>query len=181
MNRFFTLTELIEAYRLPQQLHDQLLAEVAPAEKTDQGEALFLEVQVDAWLTARYAIAPWRSGCATDAVPSNSTVPHAKTVNDENGFVTVAEAQRRYLGGERSRRWWYRLVETGRIAHHRIGDSIFFRTEDIEKLIGESRKAERAEAPRPEPAPAIPVVPQPVKRQARRKPGEEYGFQFFPR
>lgn len=62
-----------------------------------------------------------------------------------------------------------------------FGDSILFRPDDIEKLIAESRKADHTEAPRPEPAPAIPVVPQPVKRQARRKPGEEYGFQFFPR
>lgn len=178
MNRFFTAPELADAYRLPKHVQEQLFAEVAPAEKTDQGEALFLEAQVDAWLTARYAIAPWRSGCGH---PSILTVPHIKAANDENGFVTVAEAQRRYLGGERSRRWWYRLVETGRIAHHRIGDSIFFRTEDIEKLIAESRKAEHTEAPMPEPAPAIPVVPPPVKRQTRRKPGEEYGFQFFPR
>ena len=46
----------------------------------------------------------------------------------------MAEAQRRYLARERSKRWWYRLAETGRIAHHRVGDSIFFRPDDIEKF-----------------------------------------------
>lgn len=179
MNRFFTRPELIELHRLPQQLQDQLFGEVDPVENNDRREALYLEAHVDVWLTARYAIAPWRSGCATDGVPSNSTVPHAKAANDANGFVTVAEAQRRYLAGERSRRWWYRMAQMGKLAHHRVGDSILFRTDDIEKFIAESRKAEHAKAPRPEPA--IPVVPPPVKRQPRRKPGEEMGFQFFPR
>ncbi len=93
----------------------------------------------------------------------------------------MAEAQRRYLSGEKSRRWWYQMAKAGNIAHHRVGDSILFHTDDIEKFIAESRKAGDVETPRTEPAPAIPVVPQSVKRQARRKPGEEVGFKFFPR
>lgn len=182
MNRFFTRPELLEEYRLPRHVHEQLVAEVVPVDKTDQGEALYLEAHIDAWLTARYAVAPWRSGCATHRLRSIPTVQHIKTGNEENCFVTVAEAQRRYLAGERSKRWWYRMAETGRIAHHRVGDSILLRTDDIEKFIAESRKTEHAEAPRTtQAAPALPVVPQPVKRQARRKPGEEAGFKFFPR
>ena len=137
MNRFFTCTDLIAEYRLPQHVHNQLFAEVLPVEKTDQGETLYLEAHVDAWLTARYAVAPWRSGCGIA-----STASHIKSVDDENAFVTVTEAQRRYLAGERSKRWWYRMAETGKIAHHRVGDSILFRTEDIEKFIAESRKGE---------------------------------------
>ena len=73
------------------------------------------------------------------------------------------------------------MAKAGKIAHHRVGDSILLCKDDIEKFIAESRKAELAEAPMPEPAPAIPVVPPPVKRQARTKPGEEIGFRFFPR
>ena len=88
-----------------------------------------------------------------------------------DGFVTVAEAQRRYLSGEKSRRWWYQMAKAGKITHHRVGDSILFRTADIEKFIAESRKAEHAEALRPEPAPAMPVVPPPVKRLPLRKKG----------
>ena len=53
--------------------------------------------------------------------------------------------------------------------------------DDIEKFIAESRKTEHTESPSPDPAPAIPVAPPPVKRQPRSKPGEEIGFQFFPR
>jgi hypothetical protein len=176
MNRFFTRTELADAYCLPQQVHDQVLAEVVPVENDGQGEPLFLEAHVDVWLADRYSTPPWRS---ESGVPS--AVSNIKQCEDSNGFVTVAEAQRRYFGGEMSRRWWYRMAKIGRIAHHRVGDSILFRTDDIEKFIAESRKAEHAEAPRTEAAPAIPVAPQPVKRQARRKPGEEVGFKFFPR
>jgi hypothetical protein len=49
MNRFFTRPEVIEAYRLPQHIHDQFFVEVDPVEKLHQGEALFLEAHVDAW------------------------------------------------------------------------------------------------------------------------------------
>lgn len=176
MNRFFTCTDLIAEYRLPQHVHNQLFAEVLPVEKTDQGETLYLEAHVDAWLTARYAVAPWRSGCGIA-----STASHIKSVDDENAFVTVTEAQRRYLAGERSKRWWYRMAETGKIARHRVGDSILFRTEDIEKFIAESRKGEHAESPKAESASAIPVVPPSVKSRPRTKPGDEVGFRFFPR
>lgn len=178
MNRILTAPELADAYRLPKHVQDRLLAEVVPVEKDDQGEWLFLEAHVDAWLTARYSVPPWRSG---DGLASVSTVPHITPIENQSAFVTVAEAQRRYLAGEKSRRWWYRMAKIGKIAHHRVGDSILFRTADIEKFIAESRKTEHAEASRTEAAPAIPVVPQPVKRQARRKPGEEVGFRFFPR
>src|SRR4051794_24322164 len=45
-------------YRLPKHVHEQLLAEVGPVEKNDQGDSLYLEAHVDAWLTARYAAIP---------------------------------------------------------------------------------------------------------------------------
>lgn len=110
---------MIAEYRLPQHVHNQLFVEVVPVEKTDQGEPLYLEVHVDAWLTARYAVAPWRSGCGFA-----TTVSHIKTAGEENAFVTVAEAQHRFLSGERSIRWWYRMAKIGKIVHHRVGESI---------------------------------------------------------
>jgi excisionase family DNA binding protein len=61
MNRFFTASELADAYRLPKHIHDQLLAEVATVEKDEQGEPLFLEAHVDAWLNGRYAVVPTMS------------------------------------------------------------------------------------------------------------------------
>jgi excisionase family DNA binding protein len=54
MNRFFSRQQLFDAYRLPKHVLEHLLIQVAPVEKDDRGEALFLEAHVDAWLTARY-------------------------------------------------------------------------------------------------------------------------------
>lgn len=58
MNRFFTSVELADEYRLPIHIQNQLLSEVLPVDTTDQGEPLFLEAHVDAWLTARYSVSP---------------------------------------------------------------------------------------------------------------------------
>ena len=65
MNRFFTRTEFADAYRLPKHVQEQLPSEVAPVEKNDQGEPLFLEAHVDAWLADQYAAVPGRR--ASDA------------------------------------------------------------------------------------------------------------------
>ncbi|MGE0609469.1 MAG: hypothetical protein AB7O62_20425 [Pirellulales bacterium] len=174
MNRFFTAVELADHYRLPQHIQDQLFGEVLPVEKDDQGEPLFLEAHVDAWLSARYSVSPWRSGCAVHGLPTNSI----SADTDQSAFVTVAEAQRRYLAGKRSLRWWYRRIELNMIAHHRVGDSLLLRIGDIEKFIAESRTGE---APN-EPAPPRPVVPPSVKRKCCTKPQEnDERFRFFPR
>ena len=176
MNRFFTAAELADAYRLPMHIQDQLFSEVSPVEKSDQGEALFLEAHVDAWLSARYSVSLWRSGCT--AISPEKTAPNSE---DSPAFVTVGEAQRQFLGGKKSLRWWYRRIETRVIAHHRVGDSLLLRTDDIEKFITESRTGEEPESPQ-EPAPPIPAVQQSVKRKRRTEPGESDGrFRFFPR
>lgn len=179
MNRFFTRTELAEAYHHPKHVLEQLLAEVAPVEKNDGGEPLYLEAHVDAWLTARYTVTPWRSP-PSEAAPRMSQ-PAAKKSEEPEDFVTVAEAQRRFLDGKMSRKWWYRMAQTGQIAHHRVGETILFRTEDIEKFIAESRRTEVAETVGAEPASA-PPIPSSPRSAARKKPNEPVGgYKFFPR
>lgn len=179
MNRFFTKLELIDAYRPPQHIQHDLFGEVVPVENDDQGEPLFLEGHVDSWLSARYSVPPWRSGCAVHGLPSNSTSNAEQ--GEETAYITVGEAQRRYLAGKRSIRWWYRRIELKMIAHHRVGDSILLRIDDIEKFVADSRTGGEPEAT-PEPAPPSPVVPPSVKRKCRSEPGENDGrFRFFPR
>ena len=174
MNRFFTAAELADEYRLPMHIQNQLLSEVLPVETTDQGKPLYLEAHVDAWLSARYSVSPWRSGCAVHGLPTNSI----SADTDQSVFVTVAEAQQRYLGGKKSLRWWYRRIELNMVVHHRVGDSLLLRTDDIEKFIADSRTGESP----PEPAPPIPVGPSAVNRKRRTKPEENDGrFRFFPR
>jgi excisionase family DNA binding protein len=60
MNRFFTRSELATEYRHPLHVLEQLLAEIAPVEKNNQGEPLFLDAHVDAWLNDQYAAIPGR-------------------------------------------------------------------------------------------------------------------------
>ena len=49
MNRFFTRPELAAEYRLPKPT-SSFSPRLPPVEKNDQGELLFLEAHVDAWL-----------------------------------------------------------------------------------------------------------------------------------
>lgn len=55
MNCLFTRTEAISEYRLPAHFADDLATAVIPVEKNDDGEPLYLEAHLDAWLSARYA------------------------------------------------------------------------------------------------------------------------------
>lgn len=95
MNRFFTSQGLADAYCHPKHVLERFLAEV------------------DAWLTGRYAVMPWR--WLSPEVEPRTSYPAAKTADEQEDFVTVAEAQRRSLDGKMSRKWWYRTAQTGRL------------------------------------------------------------------
>lgn len=64
MNRFFTLHDLVETYRLPQHAQDEFVAAVTPAERTNDGEPLFLESHVDMWIDYRHSVGRLSSGSA---------------------------------------------------------------------------------------------------------------------
>ena len=66
MNRLFTRLEAITEYRLPAHVADDLASAVIPVEKNDKGEQLYLEVHLDAWLSARYADCPQHGAKADD-------------------------------------------------------------------------------------------------------------------
>ncbi|HEX4144549.1 MAG TPA: helix-turn-helix domain-containing protein [Pirellulales bacterium] len=178
LNRLFAFDDLVAKYGGPRSLWEKLQPSL-PVFCTIDGSRLYLETEIDEFLKT-----------ARDRLQLNSignTTPSLGSVVPEEGkpeFVSVAEAQRRYLGGMRSRRWWYRMAETGKIAHHRVGESILFRAEDIENFIAKSRN-ERADTRdvQPLPAPSIPVpAPTPVRPPLRRKPDDTASsFRFFPR
>jgi hypothetical protein len=69
MNRFFTAPELADAYRLPKHVHDQLLSELAPVEKDDQGKP---DVWAKNW-PARFPTA--RPGRRIGIVSDSATKP----------------------------------------------------------------------------------------------------------
>lgn len=83
MNRFFTRSELIEVYRLPRQVHEQVLGEVDPVENNDRREALYLEAHVDAWLSARFVTlipGPGSESCLTSGLPREVSTEEAAII-----------------------------------------------------------------------------------------------------
>lgn len=179
INRLFSFDDIVRHYGGPVAFWDAI-RHLLPVLCIQDGAPIYLESAVDDCL--KVIGLQLQSAVPCGPLP-NIQLPGRQAAINEPTFVTVAEAQRRYLGGTRSRRWWYRLVETGRIPHHRVGDSILLKTEDIDHFIAESRKvddnrpvAEASEAPSPVP-PAPPVNPRP-----RHQPkGERSPFHFFPR
>jgi hypothetical protein len=178
LNRLFSFDDLIAHYGGPRPLWEKLRPGL-PVFSVQDGVALYLESQVDAFLKAvaegvqlnRRAEADSREGgTAGEAEPPD--------------YITVAEAQRRFLAGARSLRWWYRMAQTGRIAHHRVGDSVLFRTEDILAFIEKSRRKEQPDEAKSESAPPTPPTPVPTlapPRTRRNQAEDPSRFQFFPR
>lgn len=179
INRLFGFDDLVTKYGGPRSLWEKLRPRL-PVFCTQDSVPVYLESEVDDFLKA-----------VRDGIQLNSprlAVPEfGLPVEQSDGkpeFVTVAQAQRRYLAGMRSRRWWYRMVETGKIAHHRVGDSIMFRTQDIEEFIAKSRKEQPEQGSiDPAPLPPLPIpIPTPVQSRPRNKPEDDPSrFRFFPR
>lgn len=179
LNRLFSFDDLVGNYGGPRPLWEKLRPHL-PVFCTQDGVPVYLESEVDDFLKVV------RDGIQVNS-PRRAVPEFGLPVEQSNGepeFVTVAQAQRRFLAGMRSRRWWYRMVETGKIAHHRVGDSIMFRTKDIEEFISKSRK-EQPEQGNSDPAPLHPIptpIPTPLQTRPRNKPEEDPSrFRFFPR
>jgi excisionase family DNA binding protein len=54
MNRLFTKQEVVSGYNLPPHLQDELWRGVEPVDRDQLGEPLYLESQVDRWLSGRF-------------------------------------------------------------------------------------------------------------------------------
>lgn len=176
LNRLLTFDDLVARYGGPRPLWEKLRPGL-PVFTVHDGVAFYLESQVDAHLKA-----------VAEGVRLSSSVTPARLEagavrgSRESEYLTVAEAQRRYLAGAKSPRWWYRMVETGRIAHHRVGGSTFLRPADILKFIENSRTEDRHDDPASDPPSPAPPVPAPSPPRPRRNRGEDHSrFQFFPR
>lgn len=177
LNRLLSFEDIVANYGGPLSVWEKLRPGL-PVFCTHDGEPIYLESVVDAFLMA---LADGLQTNGPRSVPEFGSSGSSSEAPPE--YVSVADAQRRYLGGTKSVRWWYRRVELLQIAHHRVGESIVLRTEDIERFIAESRKEQQAAQcdDVPSEAPLLPVVPT-AKNQPRRKPEEDPSrFRFFPR
>jgi len=174
LNRLLTFEDIVEKYGGPAPLWEKLRPGL-PIFCAHDGVPIYLESVVDEFLKA---LASGLQASSPPAVPEfGASVP-----STEPEYISVAEAQRRYLNGEMSRKWWYRIVQAGKIAHHRVGDSILLRTDDIEAFIAESRKDRQPDEVRPAPVMPEPVVVPPPQAHPRKKDQADPSFfRIFPR
>lgn len=175
LNRLLTFEDIPSIYGGPMAVWERLRPHL-PVFCTHDGEPIYLESVVDDFLKAL------ADGLQTDGsrvVPEPGS-PTSRAAGEPE-YISVSEAQRRYLNGEMSRKWWYRIVQAGKIAHHRVGDSILLRTDDIESFIAASRQEKK-----PEELEAAPVVSEPVVIPTQVQPGKKQQvdpsfFRIFPR
>lgn len=176
LNRLLTFDDLVAHYGGPRPLWEKLRPGL-PVFTAHDGVPVYLESQVDAYLKAVSEGVRLSSGVTPARLEAG-----AGRESGESEYLTVAEAQRRYLAGAKSPRWWYRMVETGRIAYHRVGGSILLRPADILEFIKNSRTEDRHDESAGEPLPPSPPVPAPSPARTRRNQDEDNSrFQFFPR
>lgn len=107
LNRLRTFEDIVEKYGGPAPLWEKLRPGLRVFCAHD-GVPIYLESVVDEFLKVVAAGLQTSSQSATPQ--SRSSVTPA-----EPEYISVAEAQRRYLNGEMSRKWWYRIVRDGNI------------------------------------------------------------------
>lgn len=173
LNRLLTFEDIVASYGGPAAVWEKLRPHL-PVFCTHDGVPVYLESEVDELLRALAA------GLQVDKPRRTAPEFGSPRPAAEPEYISVAEAQRRYLNGEMSRKWWYRIVQAGKIAHHRVGDSILLRTDDIEAFIAASRQERKPDDVGPVPVKSEPVITAQV--HPRKKPQAEPSFfRFFPR
>jgi len=175
LNRLLTFEDVVAKYGGPPSVWEKLRPGLPVFCKHD-GVPIYLESVVDDFLKA-----------VADGLQTNPprVVPElgssAPCDEEEPEYLSVAEAQRRYLNGEMSRKWWYRIVQTGKIAHHRVGGSVLLRTDDIEEFIARSRQEKKPDDVGPAPVAPEPVtIPTEVQPRKKQQADPSF-FRIFPR
>ena len=85
-------------------------------------------------------------------------------------FIRVSTAKARYFGGAMSLRWWYRLVEEGRLPHFRVGGAVLLRPVDVEAFVTACKR---------EPEPTAPESEEPAAGPRPRSALARGGLRFF--
>lgn len=175
LNRLLTFDDIPTKYGGPMAVWEKVRPHL-PVFCTHDGVPIYLESAVDDFLKT---LADGLQARDSRHVPEVGLSPAPAAGEPE--YISVAEAQRRYLNGEMSRKWWYRIVQAGRIAHHRVGDSILLRTDDIEAFILASRHEKNRDEAEAAPIHSEPVA-IPAQVQPRKKSQVDSSFfRIFPR
>jgi hypothetical protein len=152
MNRFFTKQQVVSEYHLPPRLQVEMFGAVQPVEEDEHGEPLYLEAQLDRWLTERFG---------AGQVPTPSEEP----------FMTIRETARLLHCSYTEAR--ERMLD-GRIRTIRDGRWLRTRREWIEAYIAEKTIKANDE-------PGIYTVPDPPRRRRghiKLKKGDA-GYRFL--
>jgi excisionase family DNA binding protein len=109
----------------------------------------------------------WLEALLNTGVP---TITRHMIRGGQHEWLTVAEAQARFLGGKLSLRTWYRAAANGTLPCVKVGGTILFRAADLDEL---ETTDFRPKQPEPEPPPPPkPILPKP--------PTLKTPYRFFP-
>ncbi len=168
LNRLFAFEDILEKYGGPPKVWE-ILRPYLPVWRCHEGKPIYLESQVDDFLRAVHL----RWSMPTDM--SSVAPPSEQSVAQE--YLTITEVQKRFLGGKRSKEWWYRQAKTGKLPHHRTGKSVLLRAKDVEDFVSELRAADTKDMTPVAATPSSETAPSPPPRP--KKPKDTSGFRFF--
>ncbi|MCE9561227.1 MAG: hypothetical protein K8U57_04155 [Planctomycetes bacterium] len=174
LNRLLSFEDIVEKYGGPPKVWESLRPYL-PVWQNHEGQPIYLESQVDDFLRALQH--RWSVPTATTAVATVAEQP----VTEE--FLTIAEAQERFLGGKRSRGWWYKKAKSGKLIAHDAGGSILLKTTDIVRFIDamqhEHEPEELPPLTRPEDVTASQTAPPAKPSKLRGAADQRSGMKFF--
>jgi len=174
LNRLFSFEDIVEKYGGTPKFWESLRPYM-PVWQHHEGKPIYLESQVDDFLRALQH--RWAVPTATTAVATVAEQPVAEE------FLTISEAQKRFLGGKRSMGWWYKKARSGKLVAHNAGGSILLKTTDIVHFIDTMQHEHEPEQlppqTRPEEVTASQPAPPPKPSKRRGSGDQRSGFRFF--
>lgn len=170
INRLLSFEDVVEKYGGPPSMWASLRPYL-PVWRSHEGTPIYLESQVDEFLHALQH----RWSVQSDA-PEVAPITEQRK---EDEFLTIAQARERFLGGKKSKEWWYKMVNTGKLPHHRAGGSIMLKFPDVVRFIDSMKVKEPEPLPQPEQPTPFCAPPPRTPSQKRRGDDQSSGFKFF--
>lgn len=166
INRLLSFEDIVSKYGGPRSLWEAMRPHL-PVWRLHNGEAVYLESQVDDFLRA------YHQRLTLDSLLSFQPQEQPQTTD----YLSVLEVKKRFLGGQMSKEWWYGQIKRAALPHHRAGDSILLRVKDVEEFVAKMR-VEEGKRPAPQSPPHAQAAP-PSSSPRRKKSQDGSGFRFF--
>lgn len=166
INNLLSFEDIVSKYGGPRSLWEAMRPHL-PVWRLHNGEAIYLESQVDDFLRA------YHQRLTLDSLPISQPQEQPQTTD----YLSVLEVKKRFLGGKMSKEWWYGQIKRAALPHQRASDLILLRVKDVEEFVAKMRVEEGKR-----PAPLSPPLEQaaPSSPSPRRKKSQDgSGFRFF--